>query len=153
MSEGAGERAPGQDSVAGPPILCVGPDMAQRSPEDKVRWLGQFLDVRYQLPLALPNAVGDPGAAGWQRRAGRSQRDHGRAQKCRRRDGVLEVTERPIDAKPGASGAEESGSVTGGQQRSLEIEGDGLRASELQDLAARLVANRNEPGVGEVRIG
>lgn len=138
MSEGAGERAPRRDSVAGPPILRVGPDMAQRSPEDT----RQFLDLRYQLPLALPNAVGDPGV---------QDGNGGPAAVSEimialRSAGVVTESSRLLSARStpsrGTSGVEESGGVTDGQQRSLEIEGDGLRASELQDLAARLVANR-----------
>jgi hypothetical protein len=42
MSEDAGERAARQGSVAGPPILRVGPDTPQRSPAYKVRWLASF---------------------------------------------------------------------------------------------------------------
>jgi hypothetical protein len=142
MSEDAGERAPRQDSVAGPPILRVGHGMAQRNPEDKVRWLASFLDLRYQLPLALPNAVRDPGV---------QDGNGGRPQSAKitialKSAGVVTESSRLLTARStpsrGTSGVEESGGVTGGQQRSLEIEGDGLRASELQDLAARLVANR-----------
>jgi hypothetical protein len=153
MSEDAGERAPRQDSVVGLPILRVGPDMAQRSPEDKVRWLASFstsgTSFHWRCPmrpeiLALQDGNGGPAAVSEIMIALKSA-------------GVVTESSRLLSARStpsrGTSGVEESGGVTGGQQRSLEIEGDGLRASELQDLAARLVANRNEPGVEEVRIG
>ncbi len=99
MSDGVGERAPRQDSVAGP--ICAW----------LLTWPNGVLRTKFdgspvsRPPITASTDVAQCGRrscrAGWQRRAGHSQRDHDRAQKCRRLDGVVEVTERPIDAKPG----------------------------------------------------
>jgi hypothetical protein len=142
MSEDAVERAPRQDSVAGPPILRVGPDMSQRSPEGKVRWLASFstsgTSFHWRCPMRSEILAC--------RMATEGRPQSAKIMIALKSAGVVTESSRslsaPIDAKPG--------DLQGGgirrrhrrRQRSLEIEADGLRASELQDLAARLVANR-----------